>query len=363
MILEQLSIIDFKNIELASIELSSGFNCFSGFNGAGKTNTLDAIHYLSTCRSITGVADSALIRHEQPMFMVEGKFVRDSVSSKVVAAAKRGAGKSLKHNGKEYPRLSDHIGQFPLVLVSPTDSAIITDSADIRRRYIDLLLSQIDREYLSALISYNAMLKERNTMLKASKTGELLDIIDMQLGRYGDIVSHKRELFINEIEPVASEFYKEISQDREQLKLGYRSSQNADSTLEQRLSESRAKDLLYGYTTIGPHREDISMILSGHPARKYGSQGQQKSFIVALKLAQSELIVKHRGLRPILLLDDIFDKLDKTRVESLIELVSQSRFGQIFISDSNKVRMDHLLERVGGESKLFGVDDGKIEKL
>lgn len=363
MTLDELSIVDFKNIVGTTITLAEGFNCFSGVNGAGKSNTLDAIHFLSTCRSITGSGDSALIRHDSGFFMVEGRFKKEMVGYKISCGCKRGSGKSLKVNDKEYPKISSHIGEFPVVLVSPLDSVIITDSAEERRRYVNMLLSQIDREYLQALIAYNGVVKERNMLLKNGADGALLDVLDMQLGRYGELISQKRALFCKELEPIAAEYYKLTSGGRESLSLEYRGHIDEDGSLERRLLDNRSRDIALGYTSVGPHRDDIQMSLDGFSARKYGSQGQQKSFIVALKLAQSQLIVKHKGIKPLLLLDDIFDKLDYSRVENLISLVSQSDFGQIFISDSNKVRLDKLLSTIDGQRRLFSVEGGEISQL
>lgn len=359
MIFEQLSIINFKNIQGQTLHFAERFNCFTGANGSGKTNSLDAIHFLSTCRSIASMSDSALIRHQSDFFMLEGRYIKGGVAHKVSCGCKKGQSKSLKLNDKEYGRLSNHIGEFPVVLVSPLDTVIINESADERRRYINLFLSQIDREYLSALIGYNTILKERNAMLKSGTRGELLEVMDMQLGRYADIIFGKRTQFIEELLPIAQSYYREISSDKESFELRYRS-QLIDSSMEQLLEQSREKDMVMGHTTVGVHRDDIVMSLDGHPIRKYGSQGQQKSFLIALKLAQSELIVKHKGIKPLLLLDDIFDKLDFSRVESLMELVSDSSFGQIFITDSNKIRMDKVLSKIAGEHKLFNVAAGEI---
>ena len=269
---------------------------------------------------------------------------------------------TLSAYGKEYDKLSDHIGLLPIVMIAPSDTALINESGEERRRYLNSLISQLDRDYLATLIKYNRILAERNKLLKnqtVSNFNEMLEVFDMQLSMLGDSLHKRRQTLIEELAPLVAEAYTKLSGDREQVELSYRSELN-DTPMEELLNQSRQKDLINQFTTCGVHRDDIRMSIGGYPLRKYGSQGQQKSFLVALKLAQYDLVMTHSNRQPILLLDDIFDKLDMQRVEQLIGMVSQERFGQIFITDCNKVRLVGILQSNRCDYTLFNVADGSI---
>ncbi len=371
--LRRLSLVNFKNIASASLEFSGGsggLNCFVGENGAGKTNILDAVYYLSMCRSSLGMTDRQSLRHGEEFFVVEGEYTDDAghnwnVSCSFSSGAGGGSGKKMKCDGKEYERLSDHIGVVPMVMVSPADTFLISDAADERRRWLNAFISQLDREYLNSLVRYNAVLAERNRLLKEVYTPghlELLDVLDLQLATHGDAIHARRAKIIEKMRPLVAEYYARLSDDREEVEMSYRS-EVSSGTMTDVLSASREKDLANGFSTAGIHRDDVVMRIGGHPLRRYGSQGQQKSFLIALKLAQFAVVRDQAGETPILLLDDLFDKLDTGRVERLIELVSNGgglSAGQIFISDCNRARLEGVLQRGGGEYSLFEIENGKI---
>jgi DNA replication and repair protein RecF len=359
----RLTLVDFKNIASAVPEFSAGLNCFVGENGAGKTNVLDAVHYLATGRSSLGMTDRQNVRHGAEFFVVEGEYTADGGHNLDVSCSfAPSAGKKVKCNGKEYERLSDHVGVVPAVMVSPSDSFLISDAADERRRWLNAFASQLDREYLNALVRYNAVLAERNHLLKQQFNPghlEILDLFDRQLADYGAKIHARREEIISRLQPLVGECYARLSDDREQVELRYRSELN-DRDFTKALAASREKDLINQFTTSGIHRDDVVMRIGGHPLRKYGSQGQQKSFLIALKLAQFALVREALCETPILLLDDLFDKLDTGRVERLIELVDTDRFGQIFISDCNRARLEAILQKGGREYSIFELSDGVV---
>jgi DNA replication and repair protein RecF len=364
MFLRRLSIINFKNLEQAELEFSAGIVCFVGDNGAGKTNLVDAIHYLAMCKSAFVMTDNQSVRHDEDFFVLDGEFADDGGKKEcVVCSFKGGSGKVVKRNGKQYDKLSSHIGLVPVVIISPADSLLITDAADERRRYLNSFLSQTDKSYLASLIRYNHLLGERNKLLKqdgsGSSWGELLDILDMQMAEAGEVIHATRAALIERLAPIVAEFYARLSDDREQVELTYRSELN-DTAFADLLAHSREKDMINRFTTCGIHRDDMKMRIGGYPLRKYGSQGQQKSFLIALKLAQFTLVSELLGKKPILLLDDLFDKLDAGRVESLLKMVAGDDFGQIFITDCNKVRLEEILARGDIEYSLYNVNDGKL---
>lgn len=310
MYLKRLSLLNFKNIHEAQIDFSPRINCFVGDNGTGKTNLLDAIHYLSMCKSAFGLSDAQCIRHGEGSFVVNGIYtISDERNETIVCTYQRGNAKKLSRGGKEYDKLSDHIGLLPIVMIAPSDTALINESGEERRRYLNSLISQLDRDYLATLIKYNRILAERNKLLKnqtVSNFNEMLEVFDMQLSMLGDSLHKRRQTLIEELAPLVAEAYTRLSGDREQVELSYRSELN-DTPMEELLNQSRQKDLINQFTTCGVHRDDIRMSIGGYPLRKYGSQGQQKSFLVALKLAQYDLVMTHSNRQPILLLDDIFD--------------------------------------------------------
>lgn len=358
--LKKLSLINFKNIVEQEADLSEGINCMVGDNGAGKTNAVDAVYFLSMCKSSLGMTDGQCLRHGADFFVLEGRYRReDGKTEQVCCTYSRRGGKVLKRNGKEYERLSDHVGLIPVVIVSPADSALITDAADERRRYLNGFIAQLDRTYLSAVMRYNAILAERNKLLKVSSDEEMLLLYDRQLAEHGRLIHERRRAFTERLQPLAAEYYRLLSDDREQVELTYRSELN-DAPMEEVLLRARQKDIVNEFTTSGVHRDDLVLRIGGYPLRKYGSQGQQKSFLVALKLAQYAIVAELTGEKPILLLDDLFDKLDAGRVEQLIRLVAQDRFGQIFITDCNSIRLQAILDRAGGDYRLFRVEEGRI---
>ena len=360
MYLKKLVLINFKNIAQAEITLSERLNCFVGDNGAGKTNVLDAVYYLSMSKSALSMTDGQSVRHGEDFFVVEGTYAGDSgLSDTVNSSFLRRSGKVLKLNGKEYDRMADHVGRFPVVMVSPQDSVLITDAAEERRRYLNAFLSQLDRDYLASLMRYNAVLAERNRFLKSSSDEQMLQIYDMQLADHAARIYERRRDIIERMRPLVAEFYRQLSGDREQVEIEYRS-ELASASMGELLLASRERDIVNGFTTSGVHRDDMSLRIGGYPLRKYGSQGQQKSFLMSLKLAQYRILAEVCGERPLLLLDDLFDKLDTSRVENLLTLVAGDDFGQIFITDCNRSRLETILSRAGEKYALFMVEGGDI---
>ena len=360
MYLKKLVLINFKNIAQAEITLSERLNGFVGDNGAGKTNVLDAVYYLSMSKSALTMTDGQSVRHGEDFFVVEGTYAGDSGSNDTVNCSfLRRSGKVLKLNGKEYDRMADHVGRFPVVMVSPQDSVLITDAAEERRRYLNAFLSQLDRDYLASLMRYNAVLAERNRFLKSSSDEQMLQIYDMQLADHAARIYERRRDIIERMRPLVAEFYRQLSGDREQVEIEYRS-ELASASMGELLLASRERDIVNGFTTSGVHRDDMSLRIGGYPLRKYGSQGQQKSFLMSLKLAQYRILAEVCGERPLLLLDDLFDKLDTSRVENLLTLVAGDDFGQIFITDCNRSRLETILSRAGEKYALFTVEGGDI---
>lgn len=358
--LKKLSLLHFKNIVRQELEFCRGVNCLVGDNGAGKTNVMDAIYYLSMCKSSLPMTDTQSIRHGEEGFLVEGQYVSDEEKNeRIVCSFTRKGGKVLKRNGKEYERLADHVGLVPAVIVSPADNALISDAAEERRRYLNACISQLDRPYLANVMRYNAVLAERNRLLKMQPDETMLAIYDDQLTDYGTKIHAARQAFAERLQPVVAEYYRILSGDREEVELHYKS-ELGERPFDEILRAARQKDLANEYTTSGIHRDDLTLRIGGYPLRKYGSQGQQKSFLIALKLAQYAVVAEACGEKPILLLDDLFDKLDAGRVEQLIRLVSDEAFGQIFITDCNPTRLKSILDEAGGEYALFTVANGEI---
>ena len=359
MYLQKLTLLNFKNIAKGELELVRGINCLVGDNGAGKTNFIDAVHYLSLSKSAFGMTDGQTIRHGEEFFMAEGLYLTDTEKrEQVVCTFSRKGGKVLKRNGKEYERLSEHVGVIPTVVVSPADSVLISDAAEERRRFLNAFLSTIDRGYLAALIRYNQVLTERNKLLKMHPDELMLSIYDEQLIEQGELIFARRKALVERIEPLVADYYRLLSEDREQVEIRYRS-ELEERSFREVLQAARQKDFANEFTTSGIHRDDLVLKIGGYPLRKYGSQGQQKSFLVALKLAQYTILGEERGERPILLLDDLFDKLDARRVEQLIRLVSGEKFGQILITDCNPTRLKRILEAAHSAYKLYTVTEGE----
>lgn len=361
--LKRISILNYKNLEQAELSFSRKMNCIIGKNGMGKTNLLDAVYYLSFCKSATNPIDSQNIRHDQDFFVIQGFYETDTQEpEEVYCGLKRKQKKQFKRNKKEYTRLSDHIGFIPLVLVSPADSLLIAGGSEERRRFMDVVISQFDREYLEALIRYNKALMQRNTLLKSDiePEEELMAVWEEMMATAGTVVYQKRKAFIDEFIPVFQSYYAYISQDREEVSLAYES-HAAQGDLLQLIQESRQRDRIMGYSLKGVHKDDLIMQLGEFPIKREGSQGQNKTYLIALKLAQFEFL-KRTGSQttPLVLLDDIFDKLDASRVEQIVKLVAGDNFGQIFITDTNRDHLDKILKKIDGDYKLFEVEGGMV---
>ena len=363
MILNRISILNYKNLEQVELEFSPKVNCFIGQNGMGKTNLLDAIYYLSFCKSATNAVDSQNVMHDQEFFVIQGFYVTESGEpEEVYCGLKRRQKKQFKRNKKEYSRLSDHIGFIPLVIVSPADSDLISGGSEERRRFMDVVISQYDKEYLDALIRYNKALLQRNTLLKAEMEPdeELMNVWEEMMASSGETVYRKRKEFINEFIPTFQSFYSHISQDKEVVNLSYESHAMRGDLL-QLIRESRQRDRIMGYSLRGVHKDDLVMQLGDYPIKREGSQGQNKTYLIALKLAQFDFLRRTgSNTPPLLLLDDIFDKLDASRVEQIVKLVESDRFGQIFITDTNREHLDKILHKLEGDYKVFDVEKGSI---
>ena len=359
MILERLSIINYKNIQEATLELSPKINCFIGHNGAGKTNVLDAVYFLSFCHSAQTSQDSLVICHDQDFFMLEGEYEAFTIH----CGMKRGAKKVVRRDKKAYQRLSEHIGLIPIVMVSPTDIQLIEGSSEERRRLMDVVISQLDITYIESLNRYNKALQQRNAMLKVEEQEpdpELLSLWEEQMAHEGETIYRKRQAFVEQLTPLFQQYYETISGGREQVALKYTSHCQRGPLLEV-IQRDRFKDRAVGYSLHGIHRDDLEIMLDGHPMRREGSQGQQKTFVIALKLAQFEFLKRANAqTTPLLLLDDIFDKLDAQRVEEIIQLVASDQFGQIFITDTNRDHIDQILSKGHFDYKLYKVDNGEI---
>ena len=365
MILKRISILNYKNLEQVELSFSPKLNCFFGQNGMGKTNLLDAVYFLSFCKSAGNPIDSQNICHDADFFVIQGFYeAADGTPEEIYCGMKRRQKKQFKRNKKEYTRLSDHIGFLPLVMVSPADSELIAGGSDERRRFMDVVISQYDKEYLDALIRYNKALVQRNTLLKSEQPveEELFLVWEEMMAQAGEVVFRKREEFIKEFIPIFQSFYSFISQDREKVGLSY-DSHARDASLLEVLKESRARDQIMGYSLRGVHKDELNMLLGDFPIKREGSQGQNKTYLVALKLAQFDFLKRTGTTVPLLLLDDIFDKLDASRVEQIIKLVAGDSFGQIFITDTNREHLDRILHKVGSEYKMFRVEQGTVAEM
>jgi len=362
MIIGKLSVLNFKNIPQAEIDCSGKINCFFGNNGMGKTNLLDAVYYLSFCKSHLNTPDSRIVRNGEDVCVLQGFYDYDGKEEEIFCSIRNGQRKQFKRNKKEYERLSDHIGLLPLVMISPTDSELICGGSEERRRFVDMIISQYDKQYLHALIQYNKALMQRNALLKNQQMNEaVFDALEMQMAVYGLPIYAKRIILIERLLPIFNDYHKMICNSSETVGLCYES-QLAGDDFAQVLKSSRQKDMLAGFTSAGVHKDDIWMQLDDQLIRRFGSQGQNKTFLIALKLAQYTYIALNGATKPILLLDDIFDKLDAGRVEKIIDLVSGDRFGQIFITDTNRNNLNRILETVGLDYSLFKVERGEVRK-
>ena len=357
MILKALSLINYKNFETASFTLDSKINCFVGNNGVGKTNVLDAVYHLSFGKSYFNPITTQNINHDAEFFVIDGIYEKNEREEKVIVSAKRGQKKVIKRNGKVYERFSDHIGFLPLVIISPADRDLIIEGSETRRKFMDGVISQSDKNYLDTLIKYNKTLSQRNALLKYFNANhtynpETLGIYNDQMTALGTVLYEKRKAFLEAFTPIFKKRYAAISGDKEEVKLKYKSQLN-EASLDQLFTENIKKDRALQYTSVGTHRDDLSFKIESHPIKKFGSQGQQKSYLIALKLAQFDFIKAQSNTTPILLLDDIFDKLDESRVKQIIDLVNDENFGQLFISDTHADRTEAIVKEIHQTYKLF----------
>ena len=367
MILQKISIVNYKNIREASLELSPKINCLIGHNGVGKTNLLDAIYFLSFCRSAFYHQDSLAITHGQEFFVLEGEYSDDTDNAnvdveKIYCGLKRGTKKRFKRNGKEYKRLSQHIGLIPVIMVSPSDSILVEGGSEERRRLMDMVIAQYNPLYIDDLANYNKALQQRNALLKQEQEPDtsLMEILEMQMAETGERIYTQRQQYVEQMSPVLSEIYRKISGDKETVELNYVSHCQRGPLFDV-ISRDRYKDRAVGYSLHGIHRDDLEMHINGYPIRREGSQGQTKSFVIALKIAQFDFLRRtHSNTTPLLLLDDVFDKLDASRVERIIDMVAGEGYGQIFITDTNRDHLDKILQRSEGDYKIFDVEDGTI---
>jgi len=357
MILKALSLINYKNFESISFDLDAKINCFVGNNGVGKTNVLDAVYHLSFGKSYFNPITTQNINHDADFFVIDGIYDKNDREEKVIVSAKRGQKKVIKRNGKIYERFSDHIGFLPLVIISPADRDLIIEGSETRRKFMDGVISQSDKAYLDTLIKYNKTLSQRNALLKyfnANHTfnSDTLAIYNEQMHELGTSLYKKRKQFLEDFTPIFKKRYAAISGDKEEVKLKYKSQLN-DAPLNQLFEENLKKDRALQYTSVGTHRDDLNFKIESHPIKKFGSQGQQKSYLIALKLAQFDFIKAQSNTTPILLLDDIFDKLDESRVTQIIDLVNDDNFGQLFISDTHADRTEAIVKEIHQTYKLF----------
>lgn len=364
MILKNISLVNFKNYLGVELELNPKINCFVGNNGQGKTNLLDAIYYLSFCKSFLNPIDSQNINYDENFFMIQGLYDREGKSELIYCGIKKGQKKVFKRNKKDYEKLSDHIGFLPLVIISPSDSALVNDGSELRRKFIDGIISQYDNNYLEALLNYNKALSHRNALLKyfakeRTFKKDQLEAWDLQLVRFGEIIFKKRQELIQDLTPVFQKYYQKISGGKEQVEFVYES-QLLSGDFYERLQQSISEDRRRMFSTVGIHKDDLLFQIADKPIKKFGSQGQQKSYLIALKLAQLEFLKDTVGVNPILLLDDVFDKLDEQRVSYLLEMVNSNQFGQIFLSDTHPERMKQILEKLSLDSSIYLVDNQEI---
>lgn len=362
MILDSISIVNYKNIEHADLPFSPKVNCFVGNNGVGKTNILDAIYYLSFCKSALNSVDSQNIRHDADFFVLQGSYANEeNARENIYCGFKKQHKKVFKRNGKEYPKLSEHIGKIPLVMVSPNDIDMILGTSEERRRFLDMVISQYDSDYLYEEIRYRKALKQRNVLLKQENPVDEDFILGFEIimAEAGEKIYRKRKDFLETFIPIFQKEFCQLADEREEVSFSYKTNWEEGDML-QVFQRNRQKDTIVGFSLCGVHRDDLEMSLNGYKIRAEGSQGQTKTYLVALKLAQFEFIRQKKNSVPILLLDDIFDKLDASRVEKILSLVSQDAFGQIFITDTNRNYISDIIDKTGIEARIFNVNDGEV---
>lgn len=362
-----LSLTNFKNIAETSLDFSPKINCFLGNNGMGKSNLLDAIHYLSFCKSFSGVTDAMLLRRGEDFATARAQYMRRGVSEELTLGMARGRRKSLRRAGKEYTRLSDHIGRFPLVMAAPQDIDLVRGAGEERRRWMDMVISQSDHRYLDSLIRYNASLEQRNRLLRDGCVDHLLyDAVELAMDAAAACITAARREWVAHLTDIFTRYHSAIAATTEEVAIAYRSSTEAAgaSFLREALDSARRHDEIVRHTSVGPHRDDIEFTLDTMPLRRTGSQGQCKTFTIALRMAQHDFLRRATGMRPLLLLDDIFDKLDRDRVERIMRLVTDTDvFGQIFITDTNRRHLDEIISLTGGDYRLWAVDRGQFTPI
>ena len=357
--LKSLSLINYKSFESADFEMDERINCFVGNNGVGKTNVLDAVYHLAYAKSYFNPIAVQNIKHGTDFFMLNGKFDKNGREENVIISSKRGAKRLVKRNGKEYDRISEHIGLIPLVIISPADRDLITEGSDTRRRFLDGVISLENKPYLNKLIDYNKLVQQRNALLKYFASNRkfdsaALEVYDLQMSELGTYIYEQRAQFLEVFIPIFRKYYQKISQTSEEVDIKYKSDLK-ESSLREALTNAQQKDMQLQYTSVGTHKDDLILLLNGYPVKKFGSQGQQKSFLTSLKLAQFEFIKQQSGTVPILLLDDIFDKLDESRVAQIIDMVNEEQFGQIMISDTHPERTEAVIMRTEQSYKIFNL--------
>ena len=363
MYLSNLSLVNFKNIFQVDLVLSNRVNCFLGDNGQGKTNLLDAIYHLSYTKSFFNPIDSQNVKFDESFYVIQGDVKNKKDSLNLYCGLKKGEKKIFKKNKKIYKKLADHIGLFPVVIITPYDINLVLDGSETRRRFFDALIAQFDKNYLLELLQYNKLLKQRNAFLKTKNSAiDLLEIYDEQMVDKAQSIFKSRNKFIVEFTPIFNQFYKDISSNKEDVSLNYHSSLIEDS-MKKLFLMNRSKDQLIGYTSTGIHRDDFHFLINDNSLKKFGSQGQQKTFLIALKLAKFEYIKKKKNLTPVLLLDDIFDKLDDHRVGYILKLIEKNNLGQVFITDTSKDKIPNILKDLNIESNLFWIENGNSLKL
>ena len=357
MFLKNISLFNYKNFTEADFEFDTKINCFVGKNGVGKTNILDAIYHLANGKSYFNPISNQNIKHGEEFFVIDGNFVKEERTEQIICSMKKGQKKVLKRNGKIYDKFSDHIGFIPLVIISPADRDLIIEGSETRRKFLDNVISQSDTVYLRWLIQYQKALSQRNALLKYFFLNRVFDedtlsIYNEQLNDYGQQIFEKRKDFLLKFIPIFNQFHQEITESAEKVQIVYQSDLFEKDT-QTLLVENITKDKMLQYTSVGIHKDDLSFEIEGHPVKKFGSQGQQKSFLIALKLAQFEFVKNQSGEKPILLFDDIFDKLDEHRVSKIIEMVNKDEFGQLFISDTHQERTENIVKSTHQSYKIF----------
>ncbi|MCZ8090250.1 MAG: DNA replication and repair protein RecF [Flavobacterium sp.] len=359
MFLKKISLFNYKNFSEATFEFDTKINCFVGKNGIGKTNILDAIYHLANGKSYFNPLAVQNIKHNEEFFVVDGEFEKNDRNEQIVCSLKKGQKKILKRNGKLYDKFSDHIGFIPLVIISPADRDLITEGSETRRKFIDSVISQLDSHYLQQLIQYQKTVAQRNALLKYFALNHVFEkdtliIYNEQLNELGQSIFEKRKDFLEKFIPIFNNYYKEISNGSETVQLVYQSDLSEKNTLAL-LDENLSKDRALQYTSVGVHKDDLSFEIDNHPIKKFGSQGQQKSFLIALKLAQFDFVKKQSGEKPILLFDDIFDKLDEFRVAKIVSMVNNDEFGQLFISDTHAERTENIVKSTHQSYKIVSL--------